>query len=160
MQIDVILGLNLLNRVCGFIYYLLSLPLHSISACELCQTVASDSFINCYISCLLIIISFYLSQLYPFFADIKALCAVNSELVSVAPRWRDLGVSLGLDSSTLELIDADHPRDASRCLTEVLAKWLQQVRTIPSWRTLVFALTSFLVNRSDLAHGIAMSHGI
>ena len=98
--------------------------------------------------------------MYPFLADIKALCAVNSELVSVAPRWMDLGMSLGLDPPTLDLIDADHPRDASRCLTEVLAKWLQQVRTAPSWRTLVLALMSPPISRSDLARSIAMNHGI
>ena len=87
------------------------------------------------------------------------LSAVNSELVSVAPRWMDLGVSLGLDPPTLELIASDHPNDANRCLTEVLAKWLQQVRTARSWRAITLALMSPSISEGDLAHSIAMSHG-
>ena len=88
------------------------------------------------------------------------LSAVNNALVSVAPRWMDLGVSLGLDSPTIELIHSNHPKDASRCLTEMLAKWLQQVRTARSWRAITLALMSPSVNKSDLAHSIALSHGM
>ena len=87
------------------------------------------------------------------------LSAVNSELVSVAPRWMDLGLALGLDKHDLESLESNYPRDVNRCLTETLARWLQQVRTAPSWKVVVTVLSSPPLNRCDLAHSIAMRHG-
>ena len=99
-------------------------------------------------------------QISSFIVDIKALFAVNSELVSVAPRWMDLGLSLGLDQHVLESLESNYPRDVNRCLTETLARWLQQVRTARSWRAITAALISPSINRVDLAHSIATSHGM
>ena len=96
----------------------------------------------------------------PFLVDIQALCAVNSELVSVAPMWMDLGLSLGLDKPVLDSLESNYPRDVNRCLTETLAKWLQQVRTARSWRTITHALIAPSINRDDLAHSVAMKHGM
>ena len=96
----------------------------------------------------------------PFFVDIRALCAVNSELVSVAPKWMDLGLSLGLDQLVLDSLESTYPRDVNRCLTETLARWLQQVRAARSWRAITLALIVPSINRIDLAHRIAMNHGM
>ena len=93
-------------------------------------------------------------------ADIQALFDVNSELVSVAPKWMDIGHSLGLSSSTLESIGANY-RDVNHCLTEMLSAWLQkQGRISPTWRSLAGALMSPSVNRCDLAERIGTSHGM
>ena len=97
---------------------------------------------------------------YTFLVDIMALHAVNDELVSVAPRWMELGLSLGLEQSVLDALESNYPRDVNRCLTETLARWLQQVRTARSWRAITNALISPSINRVDLAHSIAMSHGM
>ena len=96
----------------------------------------------------------------PFLVDINALHAVNSQLVSVAPKWMDLGLSLGLDKPILDSLESNYPRDVNRCLTETLAKWLQQVRTARSWRTITHALMASSINRADLAHSVAMKHGM
>ena len=111
----------------------------------------------------------YISEVYysntksvypPFLVDIKALHAGNSELVSVAPKWMDLGLSLGLDKPVLDSLESNYPRDVNRCLTETLAKWLQQVRTARSWRTITHALIAPSINRADLAHSVATKHGM
>ena len=94
-----------------------------------------------------------------FLVDITALPAVNSELVSVAPKWMELGRSLGLDQPVLDALESNYPRDVNRCLTETLAKWMQQVRTARSWRAITHALIVSSINRVDLTHSIAMSHG-
>jgi len=88
-----------------------------------------------------------------------ALHAVTSELVSVAPKWMELGLYLGLEQPVLDALESNYPRDVNRCLTETLARWLQQVRTARSWRAITHALISPFINRVDLAHNIAMSHG-
>ena len=96
---------------------------------------------------------------YPFLVDIQALCAVNSELVSVAPTWMDLGLALGLDKHVLELIKSNY-RYVNRCLTETLAEWLQQVRTARSWRAITLSLIVPSISEGSLAHRIAMSHSM
>ena len=95
-----------------------------------------------------------------FLVDIMALHTVNSELVSVAPKWMNLGLSLGLDQPVLDALESNYPRDVDRCLTETLARWLQQVRTARSWRAITYSLIVSPINRADLAYSIAMSHGM
>ena len=58
-------------------------------------------------------------------------------------KWKNLGLALGFDSTTLEVIEKDHPRDTDGCFTEVLKEWLHTGKT--SWRILVKALHSPLV---------------
>ena len=77
----------------------------------------------------------------------------------MAPKWMDLGLALGLDKSVLELIKSNY-RYVSRCLTETLAEWLQQVRTARSWRAIAHSLIVPSISEGSLAHKIAMSHGM
>ena len=58
-------------------------------------------------------------------------------------KWKNLGLALGLDSTTLEVIEKDHPCNTDDCFAELLKKWLHSGRT--SWRALVKALHSPLV---------------
>uniref|UniRef100_A0A1X7UI07 Death domain-containing protein n=1 Tax=Amphimedon queenslandica TaxID=400682 RepID=A0A1X7UI07_AMPQE len=53
--------------------------------------------------------------------------------------WFDLGLYLGLSHDELDVIEADHPRDAKRCLKECLAKWLK---------------TDFRATRDNLVHAL------
>ena len=39
--------------------------------------------------------------------------------------WYLLGVQLGIPLNTVKTIECDHPRDARRCMTEVINSWLQ-----------------------------------
>ena len=59
--------------------------------------------------------------------------------------WHGLGLRLGLKKITLDEIEADHPGDVSRCLTECLSKWLRRVDNVDrrggaTWDSLSCAL--------------------
>ena len=71
--------------------------------------------------------------------------------------WFNLGVALGLSYDTLKGIESNYPRDAPRCLTETVIVWLQSSSN-PSWKRLVSALKSPLVDRVDIAAMIAAEH--
>lgn len=71
--------------------------------------------------------------------------------------WFQLGIALGLECSTLEKIRSNH-RDIDRCMTDMLASWLQG-QTTPSWKALVDGLASQSVNEKDVAMKVAMKHG-
>ena len=83
---------------------------------------------------------------------------MNAAVVTVVNKWRELGLALGLSPHTLERIALEFPRDPSRCLTEVLAEWLQREKT--SWRALVAALRQPTVAKKALADEIAETHGM
>ena len=62
-------------------------------------------------------------------------------------KWHELGLRLGLLKGTLDEIEANHPKDASRCLTECLDKWLRRADNVNSrggatWDSLSDALKS------------------
>ena len=56
-----------------------------------------------------------------------------------AAKWYQLGMQLGIPPVTLSTIESDHPRDAQRCMTEVINWWL---RNAPerSWAKLAEAV--------------------
>ena len=90
-------------------------------------------------------------------SDEHSLKAILDSISTVAADWFNLGVALGLPYYTLKRIEADYPRDAPRCLTEMIIAWLQ-ISSQPTWQGLVLALMSPLVNRVDIAHTIATKH--
>ena len=56
-----------------------------------------------------------------------------------AAKWYQLGVQLGIPPATLSTIESDHPRDAQRCMTEVINWWLQNAPE-RSWTKLAEAV--------------------
>ena len=72
---------------------------------------------------------------------------VREELVSLAAKYEDVGITLGLSSSKLKVIGHDCVRDAKRALGRVIQTWLEQSYNVdrfglPSWRSLVKAVDS------------------
>ena len=62
-------------------------------------------------------------------------------------RWLELGLRLRLRKDTLDTIEANHPRDRSRCLIECLSKWLHRADAVDikggaTWDSLSDALRS------------------
>lgn len=56
-------------------------------------------------------------------------------------QWLDLGDQLGLHPNTLNVIEKDHRNDTSRCLREMLVKWLEGADGVSAtWSTLVKAI--------------------
>ena len=78
---------------------------------------------------------------------------------TLAADWFNLGVALRLSYDTLKTIESNYPRDAPRCLTEMVIAWLQiKDNAQPSWQSLASALRSPLVNRIEIATMIAAEH--
>ena len=78
-------------------------------------------------------------------ADIDDLIDVKRELLDVAHNWKGVGMALRLKPALLCRIQADHPGDATECLTEVLTEWLNKSYNVsrfgsPSWKLLVAAV--------------------
>ena len=90
-------------------------------------------------------------------SDENSLKDILDSISTVAANWFNLGVALGLPYHTLERIESDYPRDAPMCLTKMIIAWLQK-SSQPTWRGLIFALMSPLVNRVDIANTIATKH--
>ena len=66
-------------------------------------------------------------------------------------RFFELGLRLGLRKTTMDVIEYNHPRDASRSLMECLSKWLSRVDDVDSKRgatidSLINALVSMKEN--------------
>jgi len=55
-----------------------------------------------------------------------------------AAKWRELGVLLGLPSSTLDIVEADHPHSCEQRCKAVLLRWLKR-DAHPTWGKLVGA---------------------
>lgn len=80
---------------------------------------------------------------------------VNQELVSLAPKWKQLGRQLRLAKHTLELIEVNYPKDAAICLTEMLASFLKgDDGVVPNWSLILSALKSLTIRRHNLAKSI------
>ena len=75
-------------------------------------------------------------------------------IMSVADKWRDLGVQLLGDArdrqGMLNVIAADHPHDVTNCCKRVLEKWLD-ANTDATWNQLIKALKSPGIQQNHLA---------
>ena len=56
-----------------------------------------------------------------------------------AAKWYQLGMQLGIFPAILSTIESNHPRDAQRCMTEVITWWLQNTPKC-SWAKLAQAI--------------------
>ena len=59
-------------------------------------------------------------------ADEDDLREVRLAVADLAARWKDLGISLGIRLSDLNVILSANPHSPSDCLREMLALWLKQ----------------------------------
>ena len=70
--------------------------------------------------------------------------------------WQTLGIELGIDHSKLKIIANDNREKYKSCLTNMLATWLSSGSA--TWRGLVEAIRSPLVDKNDIAEEIARKH--
>ena len=64
---------------------------------------------------------------------------IQNELSEVtAAKWYQLGLQLEIPPAMLSTIAHEHPRDAQRCMTEVINRWLQNALEC-SWAKLTEA---------------------
>ena len=65
----------------------------------------------------------------------------------MATQWYELGVQLLDDAATgvLDVIEADHPNDATTCCNEMFKKWLKMQHDA-CWSQLIMALNKIGLN--------------
>ena len=90
-------------------------------------------------------------------AEIHSLKDVLNSISAIAADWFSLGTALELPHDTLKTIEYNYPRDAQMCKTEMITAWLRN-SSHRSWRKLASALSSPLVDRSEIATMIAAQH--
>ena len=72
-----------------------------------------------------------------FLVDEDDLRDVRSAVADLAARWKDLGISLGIRISDLDVFNSQVPCD---CLREMLALWLKQSYNVKNIITLHFLI--------------------
>ena len=72
----------------------------------------------------------------------------------------DLGLQLGVDQTTLRVIERDYRDMTKRCFMEMLSEWLKMIDPLPSWERLIAALKSPSVKRKDVASMVMNELGI
>ena len=98
------------------------------------------------------------------FTDIENLFDINTELVPVAGKWRNIGLALRLNDSQLGIIQDNHS-DVTTRLTDMLRQWLNKTYDVerfgqPSWQMLAEAVRSPAGgNNPALATQIDKKHG-
>ena len=69
--------------------------------------------------------------------------SLNRYLTEYSEFWRSTGLKLGLQSSVLDLIEANHHLQQRECFRATLQRWLQQdVYAHASWCKLELAITN------------------
>ena len=85
---------------------------------------------------------------------------VINELGSVASKWFQIGIQLGVSETRLHQIEADH-RTADRCFSEVIIFWLNgNTNTDVNWESLIGALKASVVNEKGLAKSLIQKYGV
>ena len=74
------------------------------------------------------------------------------ELGKVAAKWHNLGLALDVDSSRLEILEADNG-NVTDCLREMLKVWLRNADR-PTWERVAKALESSPIDMEGLAQSI------
>ena len=89
--------------------------------------------------------------------DEGSLIAIVNSISTLTTKWFNLGLALGLSYDTLKQIELEHPRDLSRCSTEMVVVWLHNTPQ-PNWQALTYALRLPSVSGFNLATKIATEH--
>ena len=71
----------------------------------------------------------------------ESLKDITSCLWPARLKWRQIGIALEIDASTLEVIHEDHHR-VDDCFLDVIIKWLKNGKHVPCWKVLAEALSS------------------
>lgn len=75
------------------------------------------------------------------------------------PKWFNLGLALGINSTKLKTIEIDH-REVDPCFREMLSTWLTMSGPQRSWQRLFTALRQPTVGFKDLVESIEDKFGI
>ena len=76
---------------------------------------------------------------------------------SAVKKWKEFGLALGVSNGSLSVIEIDLSGESQRCLTEVLAKWLNGEGSPSTWREAVKAILSLSKNSKQIIQYIPQS---
>ena len=90
--------------------------------------------------------------------NVDDLGTVLQEAYEARNKWYDIGLGLKVSVATLDGIksQSDDPKD---CLRETLKPWLKGTDPKPTWRALVEALKSCIVEEHQLAKRLEAKYG-
>ena len=90
---------------------------------------------------------------------ISDLYAINLGMsyTSAVKKWKEFGLALRLSDGSLSVIETDLSGKSQRCLTEVLAKWLNGEGNHSTWREAVKATLSLSKNSKKIIQDIPKS---
>ena len=77
-------------------------------------------------------------------------------LSSLAAKWKDIGIELGINPDSIDEIDEDQKSSRSK-LTELIKLWLRQATPPPTWQALSDAVEQISANK---AQEIRQLHGL
>ena len=78
-----------------------------------------------------------------------------NELVTIAHKWFDIGIQLGISYHVLKGFEQQHKDNPYRCLSEMLHCWLNgNGNCCVKWETIVEAIRSPSINETGLAERI------
>ena len=94
------------------------------------------------------------SEMWSFYGFADPELAVNEhniirKLKEFSPKdWRALGVMLQLESTDLDTIEANNPKDVEKCLTSVIVYWIRKKEA--TWKKLWEALRDKSVGYNNI----------
>ena len=99
-----------------------------------------------------------------FCVDEEDLFDIKKALISVAAKWEDIGIGLGIKQGMLDEIEKAHPGGPSECFGKVLITWLRRSYNVkrfgePTWQKLLQIVSDPAAgNNPALALRIAKNH--
>ena len=64
--------------------------------------------------------------------------------------WKNIGIELGLNINTLEIIEKDHPLQCKNSFIAMIDSWIQSKAGDTTWKALEVALTNINRQKKDL----------
>ena len=87
--------------------------------------------------------------------NVKDLCAVQEAAWDARAMWYNIGLKLGIDPGTLDVIEGNN-KDIDKQFRAMLMTWLKMVDPRPTWEALADALQSPTVGYEHLAEHCVM----
>ena len=85
--------------------------------------------------------------------QVEDLDKIHNFLWPVRHKWYQIGITLKIHASTLQVIRDDHPHRTDDCYRAMLEEWLNNGNPAPSWKELIEALRSPPVGATVIVEG-------
>ena len=85
---------------------------------------------------------------------------VRALIHNACTKWYDLGLELGVEKVTLDIIRTNYHDETETCFREMLSEWLNMIDPRPSWEALIAALKQPYIGHEELAKKVRKEQGI